>query len=481
MKADNPFKTKLFTHTLPVRDELWEAIEKRLPPEETERRFPIFWLVLFASTIASGALMFGFINKSNTFHKGPATPPAYTFPQDETVYQQKEESSSALTLHENNNQISSPAKDAGKQASTENANLNPSQNSVLNSTENSVSTSNSSYGKNSTKSSGIKSSSRKSDNRRHPSKANFNKSTELTTQALSNNIAEKPVNALHANTNYITSLLPLVSMEELNTTREFPLWKRRIKPDPSCYKFSGIAGNYYITADVFGGPGFSPRTFSYSDPELEPYFLARKTTENNQYAWSMGGRINLHLQSGMSVSLGILYDQAGDVFDYTDTLATKSTTQIDSFWNADGTFLYADTNRVLIFGTLIKKIHNTYRHLDVPLLIGYELPFGRSSLIINAGPVFNLAASYEGQILDPMLHPRNMSRGNTNELQAYKTSLGLSFYFGAGALFPVSDQLSVLVEPRYLYRIKPVTIKSYPLEEHRHYAGLNLGLRYLLD
>lgn len=478
MKADNPFKSKLYTHTLPVRDELWEAIEKRLPPKETERRFPIFWLVLFASTIASGALMFGFINKSNIHSKEPITPPAYTLPQDETVLQEQRHSSSPLTKEEIASATSS-TQSAGQQASVENA--NSKLNSISSTQENSVSKSNPSHGNNSTRTTGVESSSRKQPNSKNPSKHNLNKSAEITAHSLPKNIAEQPLVAVNTKSAYITSLLPLASIEELSDTRVFPLWKRKIKPDPSCYKFSGIAGNYYITADAFAGPGFSPRSFSYSDPELEPYFLARKTTENNQYAWSMGARINFHLQSGMSVSLGLMYDQAGDVFDYTDTLATKSTTQIDSFWNADGTFLYADTNRVLIFGTLIKKIHNTYRHLDVPLLIGYELPMGRSSLIINAGPVFNLTASYEGQILDPMLHPRTMSRGNSNELQAYKTSLGLSFYLGAGAIFPVSDQLSVLVEPRYLYRIKPVTIKSYPLEEHRHYAGLNLGLRYLLD
>lgn len=101
--------------------------------------------------------------------------------------------------------------------------------------------------------------------------------------------------------------------------------------------------------------------------------------------------------------------------------------------------------------------------------------------MINAGPVFNLMASHEGQILDPSLHPRTISKGEQNELDAYRTSLGLSFYFGAGVVMPMTDRISFLIEPRYLYRIKPVTIKDYPLEERRHYAGLNIGLRYLLD
>jgi hypothetical protein len=132
----------------------------------------------------------------------------------------------------------------------------------------------------------------------------------------------------------------------------------------------------------------------------------------------------------------------------------------------------------LIFGTLIKKIHNTYRRLDIPLLIGYEMPMGRSTLMLNIGPVINLTSSHKGQILDPMLHPRYITPGKPMAINAYKTSLGLSLYLSAGALFPLTDHISGLVEPRFLYRVKPVTVDSYALKEHRHYAGLNLGIRY---
>jgi len=279
-----------------------------------------------------------------------------------------------------------------------------------------------------------------------------------------------------------TSLLPLTELEVLAKPGVDVIGTRKFKPDPNCYKFSGIAGNYYISIDGYIGPGISPRSFIAADSESSSYTLARETTESGQYAWSAGARLNLHLKRGLAFRLGLHYDQAGDVFDYTDTLATHSTTQIDSFFSADGTFLYSDTSRILVFGTLIKKIHNTYRHLDIPILASYEMALGRSStLMFNLGPVFNLSASYEGQILDPMLHPRTITPGSQNELYAYKTSLGISVYIGAGVVFPLTDKLSGLVEPSYLYRIKPVTISSYPLEEHRHFATFNLGLRYFLD
>lgn len=254
--------------------------------------------------------------------------------------------------------------------------------------------------------------------------------------------------------------------------------KPKFKTDIHCYKFSKNTGNLVWSADLYGGPGLSPRTLTDTGAESSVYTHARKATESSAYTWHAGGRVNLQLRNGLTFATGIEYTQAGDVFDYTDTLATQSTTRIDSFFAADGTFLYADTNRILVLGTLIKRVHNTYRYLDIPLLAGIEIPLKRSMLMVHAGPVFNIVSRQEGEILDPALHPRNIDSGRADRLPAYRSSLGLSLYIGGGILFPLTQNLSALVEPRLLYRINPVTLEGYPMTEKRHHAGLSLGLRY---
>jgi hypothetical protein len=80
MIDENPFNSKLYNHTLPVRNELWESIEKRLPPETEQKRFPFFWFLLFASTIISGALMFGILHKKTTPAINSKQIPSYTSP-----------------------------------------------------------------------------------------------------------------------------------------------------------------------------------------------------------------------------------------------------------------------------------------------------------------------------------------------------------------------------------------------------------------
>src|SRR5690606_13342046 len=169
-------------------------------------------------------------------------------------------------------------------------------------------------------------------------------------------------NAIAGTSDYILSPLPTLTTSIETGMPIVPKQRKpKFKTDIHCYKFSKGTGNLVWSADLYGGYGFSPRTLTDTGAEASFYADARKATENPAYAWNLGGRINLHLRNGLTFRTGLDYSQVGDVFDYTDTLATQSTTRIDSFFAADGTFLYADTNRVLIFGTLIKKIHNTYR------------------------------------------------------------------------------------------------------------------------
>lgn len=452
MKDKNIFREKLFHHTLPVRDGLWEAIEAQLPPKENRRAFPVFWFTLFATTIIGGTLMTGILN-SNSTEPNPGS----------------HNKSINLQLNKENQQ----EKTASSLYTSSVANASES----LNKTDNPVSGNNplAAQIKTSAKKSGIRPAANTPLSRNQSESANNPFDADQENAFPDRRIS--PTGVASLNSSFPISFLPMMDIDLTGEASAFTDLES-FKPDPNCYKFTTPGSKYALSADFFAGPGFSPKSFEQNGGESSVYAEARKATESNQYAWSAGARINLHHRSGLTGRLGITYTQAGDLFDYTDSLATQSTTRIDSFFAADGTFLYEETSQVLIFGTLIKKIHNTYRYLDIPLLIGYELPLGRSTFMINGGPVLNITSSHKGQILDPMLHPRSITSGEPGAIDVYKTSLGLSIYLGAGMLFPLTDKLTGIVEPVFLYRLNPVTLGSYPLKEHRHYAGLNLGLRY---
>jgi hypothetical protein len=99
------------------------------------------------------------------------------------------------------------------------------------------------------------------------------------------------------------------------------------------YRFSGVTGKYIALRLMVLQDPVSARVHLLLQMQSHPnYSVAREITEKNQYAWSAGTRINVQLRNGLAFRLGLLYDQAGDVFDYTDTLATHSYLSIDSFW-----------------------------------------------------------------------------------------------------------------------------------------------------
>ncbi|MBK9981122.1 MAG: hypothetical protein IPP15_01630 [Saprospiraceae bacterium] len=433
MKDQNPFKEKLHNYTLPVRDDIWKNVEANLPVKR--RRLPFLWLSL------AGFLLIGASSISLSLLHKPIIPAAT--PENKSI----EEIQNTNPTNVENTIVSEAPKQSLKESS------------VVQEAKASASGKNQ-YGKTRAKLFTDK----------VVGKNSISSNLALTDYAVTGNTSfSKEVNVIDGiQTLDITLLDKKVISNKIS----------KIKPDPSCYKFRGKNGKKLLSVDVFGTPGFAPRSFESAEGGTSPYATARNQTEKSQYAFGAGARVNLNLEQGFAVRLGVMYEQIGDIFNYTDPAATQQHMVIDSFFAADGTFLYSQATTVTILGTLIKKIHNRYTHLDIPLVLSYELPMGRSTLMVNAGPVLNLTSAVRGQILDVSLNPVHITPGEPDELKAYKNNLGLSIYIGAGALFPLTDNISALVEPRLLYRINPVTLDTYPLKEHRSFAGLNLGIRY---
>ncbi len=478
MKDQNYFKEKLFNHTAAVPDELWHKIESQLPANK--KRFPFFWFTLAAGTVLTATLIMWNPTRNQD-----------TIPEKPAIEEKTDTIATAVSLPLSTEPSPTTEVLASGISETHNASSTVPANSVSANTSSAITIS-----ANNSSANNISATSKTSST---PSEKNSKKTKNATNQNTfstdsgntTHNRNRKNDIASHSSTfDLISESAPASVRSDINidalppsginliTDEEDLITISGIRPDPSCYKFTGESTISPLSLDVFGGPGISPRSFQDVAGELAFYKAAREATEARQYAWSVGARVNYNLKQGYALRVGLLYQQNGDVFDYTDSLATQTTTRIDSFFAADGSFLYADTSRVLILGTLIKKIHNRYTHIDVPLIFSYELPLGRSTIMLNAGPVINLTSNYKGQMLDPGLVPRHFSSNQQNAIKVYKNNVGLSLYLGAGLILPINEHFSALVEPRFLYRVNPVTLDGYPLEEHRHYAGLNVGLRY---
>jgi len=462
-----PFRDKLHDHTMPVPGALWDRIEANLPEPRRRRIAPWFWMTLLGGVLLGGLIVYSALELTPDLKTPALEQPALPAADEQALAPstaptgiqgpvvsspespESLEEGKLITASEQKLDLPNTASGHSKKPKSHTAAGSTFANSGQNPPGNPVMTGSSLAG------------------------------DPPVEETVSFGPASIAVASDPAQQDLLTVPLDLRFQGISSPAPVIPrMRKPRFKTDIHCYKFSKNTGNLVWSADLFGGPGLSPRTLTDTGAESSVYAHARQTTEQGSYAWHAGGRLNLQLRSGLTFAAGLEYARVGDVFDYTDTLATQSTTRIDSFFAADGTFLYADTNRILVLGTLIKKIHNTYSYLDIPLLAGFEIPLKRSMLTVHAGPVLNIVTRQDGEILDPALHPRSIDPGRADHLAAYRSSLGLSLYIGGGLLFPLTQNLSALVEPRLIYRITPVTVDGFPVTEKRHLAGLSLGVRY---
>ncbi|HUR30112.1 MAG TPA: hypothetical protein VMZ69_01700, partial [Saprospiraceae bacterium] len=65
MKDENPFKEKLYHHTLPVSEVLWSRIELQLPVQREKRKFP-FFLFALATILLMAAVILYLANRNDS-------------------------------------------------------------------------------------------------------------------------------------------------------------------------------------------------------------------------------------------------------------------------------------------------------------------------------------------------------------------------------------------------------------------------------
>lgn len=251
------------------------------------------------------------------------------------------------------------------------------------------------------------------------------------------------------------------------------------KPDANCFKFSNRHQSNF-TFDVYAGPGYALRTMTSREEDVSNYISAREQTESFKYMFTAGVRINLMMNNGLALRTGAHYTQIGEKFDYVDS------SSIRVIWISDTTFIGMDTiinppMQVIQPGTTVKNIHNRYHSMDIPILLGYDLPLGRMQAGITAGAIVNISAWQRGQFLDPSLEPAFINTDNPVEyFPAYKTTLGLGLYLGASLAVPVTDHIWLFGEPYALHRFDPVTFDDYSIKQTNTNFGINFGLKFKL-
>lgn len=260
----------------------------------------------------------------------------------------------------------------------------------------------------------------------------------------------------------------------------------RALPDPAkdCYSFGrkGSGGKQGVLfGEAYIGPTFSSRKLTSRAEDVSSYITARDSTESSRLSWHGGLRLGYLHRSGLTLRIGGHYTVVNELFDYFDGSSTGTVIRMDTIRDAGGNIISIDIDTIVVSGRRIKRTHNRYHTIDIPVLVGYQFMQNNWTYGIQAGPVFNAAFVKKGDILDPAGVPVTITDNDDAEYPAYKDKLGLSLYVAAHIAKRIGYRTYVYAEPYLQRRLQGLTLDTYPIEQRQTNVGLSLGVRVILQ
>ncbi|MFZ4057561.1 MAG: hypothetical protein ACOYKE_05455 [Ferruginibacter sp.] len=212
-------------------------------------------------------------------------------------------------------------------------------------------------------------------------------------------------------------------------------------------------------------------TKKYADTPNSVYLQKRKESTRFLSAYSAGFRFTRVFENGVSFRTGLNFSQINEQFRFVKNNWIQVNYTIDP--NTGDT-----TGSTTVTGTRYKTTYNRYKTIDVPLLLGYELGFGKFHANFNAGAIINAYSWQRGDVLDTSYRPVSITTGKGSSLYQYKTNLGVGFTGAVSLYYRINNNLQILAEPYIRYNFSPMSKELLTLREKFSTLGLRVGLRY---
>lgn len=123
-----------------------------------------------------------------------------------------------------------------------------------------------------------------------------------------------------------------------------------------------------------------------------------------------------------------------------------------------------------------KEIYNTYRLVDIPILISYNRALGKKwQAGIQGGVFVNLSLKTEGIIPDTELIDVDLA---SDEPNIFKSNIGLSYHLGLNFKRELSKQWELNISPAVRYFGNDFANENYSLSQKYILFGGNVGVSY---
>jgi len=222
-------------------------------------------------------------------------------------------------------------------------------------------------------------------------------------------------------------------------------------------------------------PDFNLKRLNGANKEL---IDLRTKTESVLFSYSAGLRFGYLFSNGFVIKTGLNYTIINEKFHilFKNIISTQTIITIDTIVNQDGTITEVrDTTIKEVYGEKDIQKSNSYRMLDIPLIVGFEYKKYNHRFGINLGVIFNIVTSQDVHILDSSGVIKSYSKGN----DIFHENLGISIYSSVLYSYRIKSRYELFVEPKIRYYLKPFTKSNYALEQKYTKFGISFGSRYL--
>lgn len=232
---------------------------------------------------------------------------------------------------------------------------------------------------------------------------------------------------------------------------------------------------------LYGGVGLTARNLSSKNDSLDNSVLSlREDTERSLETIQLGMQFHLqHEKTGLELTTGLNYTQINERFDYNTAVI-----EMDSIEGVEFVYRNVNGDTVETVGmlprttttTFTNRHYNKYQLIDIPVLLGYRKVFGKFSFGAQAGVLVNLRLKTSGRML-----ASESEIVNIEDTETFKSSVGLSYYFGATIDYELTKKWSISAAPFVRHLPNNFANANYELKQKYTQYGLNVGVRYRIN
>lgn len=213
-----------------------------------------------------------------------------------------------------------------------------------------------------------------------------------------------------------------------------------------------------------------------ADNESQEYLTERDRTQKQREGYRAGLRAKFNLLKNVNIKVGL---EAGMIRERFQRETSESVTEImpdqllEIIMQGDSTiYIYGDAP-VTTLTTTTWDIANSYRSLDIPITLGYELDFKKFTCGIDLGASYNILYDFKGYLINPADTP-------VASPDYFRANIKTSLIGGLSINYAMNDNYYLFGFTSMKYNMSNINNASNSINQKNTRLGLGFGLGYIL-